>query len=165
MANWKRIRDFSPGELALVGWAAILVVLAWAVLPLLRFRAAPGPAASRSATGGHGTAEALARLVGISSRHVPVPANCLHRSLVLWWLLRRRGIACRIRLGTTKAGGSFEAHAWVECTGVPVGEDADRLGAFTAFDRLLVPALRMPWWPTRPSEIPLDVEAQGRFGP
>ena len=43
-----------------------------------------------------------------------VGANCLHRSIVLWWLLRRQGVACHIRFGVRKGGTALRAHAWVE---------------------------------------------------
>ena len=33
---------------------------------------------------------------------------------MLWWLLRRRGIAAELRIGARKEFERFEAHAWVE---------------------------------------------------
>ncbi len=43
--------------------------------------------------------------------------NCLEQSLVLWWLLRIRGIAAELRIGARKDLNRFEAHAWVEFHG------------------------------------------------
>ena len=41
-------------------------------------------------------------------------ATCLRRSLVLWWLLRRRGIDSSLHIGARMEGDEFFAHAWVE---------------------------------------------------
>ena len=41
-------------------------------------------------------------------------ATCLRRSLVLWWLLRRRGIDSALRIGVRMEDGEFMSHAWVE---------------------------------------------------
>lgn len=49
----------------------------------------------------------------------PLPATRLRRSLVLWALLERAGVATELRLGFRKTDGVFEAHAWVELDGVP----------------------------------------------
>jgi hypothetical protein len=60
--------------------------------------------------------------------------TCLEKSLVLWWLLGRRGIASSLRIGTRKSGGKFEAHAWVECEGVPLNEPEELHKHYAAFD-------------------------------
>ena len=67
----------------------------------------PSPAAGLST-------EAAARLVGVAARHAPCRANCLQRSLVLWWALRRLGRPGQLRIGVRKHEGRLEAHAWVE---------------------------------------------------
>jgi hypothetical protein len=51
--------------------------------------------------------------------------TCLHRSLTLWWLLRRQGVASELRIGVRKEQGRFEAHAWVERAGVALNDRAD----------------------------------------
>lgn len=50
-------------------------------------------------------------------RNGPYRGNCLSRSLVLWWLLRRQGIETELRIGTRLDDGRFHAHAWVEKRG------------------------------------------------
>ena len=60
----------------------------------------------------------VARVVDMASRYTPVSNTCLHRSLALWWLLRRRGFDSSLRLGMRRHDGRFEAHAWVEHGGV-----------------------------------------------
>lgn len=63
-----------------------------------------------------------------------VGARCLGRSLVLWFLLRRRGIDAELVLGAVANGTSeFLAHAWVEVDGKPVNDTPDvreRYGSF-----------------------------------
>ncbi len=70
-------------------------------------------------------ARSLARMVNAAARYGPYRAPCLERSLALWWLLRRRGIAADLRIGVRKAAGEFEAHAWVELEGAVINDRAD----------------------------------------
>ena len=67
-------------------------------------------------------AATASRMVSAAARHSPFPSTCLERSLALWWLLARRGVASQLRIGVRKSGQRFEAHAWVEREGVAVGE-------------------------------------------
>ena len=65
----------------------------------------------------------VARVVGMASRHTPTPNSCLHRSLALWWLLRRRRFDGHLHFGARRQQSGFEAHAWVEHNGVVVFDD------------------------------------------
>ena len=65
----------------------------------------------------------VAQVVAMASRHTPTPNSCLHRSLALWWLLRRRGFDGHLHFGARKQQNGFEAHAWVEHNGVVVFDD------------------------------------------
>jgi hypothetical protein len=69
----------------------------------------------------------------------PYRGNCLSRSLVLWWSLRRQGIDNDLRIGVRNGADSFQAHAWVEYQGQPL--NAGRLvhQQYAAFDRPIVP--------------------------
>jgi len=58
-------------------------------------------------------------------RYSPLPGNCLSRSIVLWWRLRRRGLEPDLRLGVSLAGGTFAAHAWVEHEGQVLNDTGD----------------------------------------
>jgi len=69
--------------------------------------------------------ERIAWLVERAARNVPWPATCLRRSLVLWALLERAGVATDLRLGFRKTDGVFEAHAWVELAGIPLNDRRD----------------------------------------
>jgi len=65
----------------------------------------------------------IAYVVAMASRNTPTANSCLHRSLTLWWLLRRRGFDSHVRFGARRQQSGFEAHAWVEHHGVVVFDD------------------------------------------
>jgi hypothetical protein len=84
--------------------------------------------------------QAMGEAVNIAARHPPLPAPCLTSSLVLLWLLRRQGVAARLRIGVRfhapAAPGRLDAHAWVEWQGVPLNDRSDVGAQFAAFDDL-----------------------------
>jgi len=51
-----------------------------------------------------------------------ISGTCLSRSLVIWTLLRRRGVMAELRVGFRQRDGKMEGHAWVELEGVPLNE-------------------------------------------
>lgn len=110
--------------------AALLMPLIRVSLRLRGFRATQkflqmrtGPGASAAF---ESSVEALTKqicgMVLAAARHSPISSTCLERSLALWWLLARRGIATKLRIGARKSGDKFEAHAWVERDGEAIGE-------------------------------------------
>jgi hypothetical protein len=74
-------------------------------------------------------------LVSLAVRHGLCNANCLQRSLVLWWLLRRLGIQSSLHFGTRKEAGQFEAHAWIEFGGVVLNDSDEVRREYSTFDR------------------------------
>jgi hypothetical protein len=82
----------------------------------------------------------LGALVNSAARRVLGRANCLTRSLYLWWLLRRRGVYCQLRIGVRMTEGGLEAHAWVEHAGIPVNDRHDVGRAFDAFTDAVSPS-------------------------
>jgi hypothetical protein len=64
----------------------------------------------------------IVRMQAAAERRLFFKASCLEHALVLWWLLRRHGIPAEVRIGGRKEQGRFEAHAWVEIDGVPLGD-------------------------------------------
>ena len=74
------------------------------------------------------------RMVNTAVRHVWRASTCLEKSLALWWLLGRQGIACEVRIGARKQGGKFEAHAWLERDGVAINEPQQEHRHYAAFD-------------------------------
>lgn len=72
-------------------------------------------------------------LVNIASRYTVFPPTCLIRSLLLEWMLRRRGVDAEMRIGVCLAGRALDAHAWVEHAGVPINDRPDVADDFLPF--------------------------------
>lgn len=81
--------------------------------------------------------QALGALVNIAARHTLGPRTCLTRSLLLGWLLQRRGVASELRIGVRLTQGELAAHAWVECQGIPVNDRPDVGVQFASFGDLV----------------------------
>jgi hypothetical protein len=71
------------------------------------------------------SARRLALIIGYAAYNSPFRANCLQRSLALWWALRRRGIESELRIGARREAGQLKAHAWIERDGVPLNDLPD----------------------------------------
>ena len=81
--------------------------------------------------------QARGELVNIAARHTLGSRTCLTRSLLLGWLLRRRGVQSQLRIGVRLAQGALDAHAWVEYEGVPVNDLPDVSMQFASFGDLV----------------------------
>ncbi len=145
MSKWRKLRGLSWPERRLLVQAAVALP---AVAALIRMRglrksqaflARLTPAVNNSGPEADGPAEPLARsvvrIVTAAAAHGPYRANCLQRSVVLWWLLRRRGVETELRIGTRKEDGCFNAHAWVELSGRALNESRDVGVRYAAFDQ------------------------------
>jgi hypothetical protein len=77
----------------------------------------------------------IARMELAVARHLPFRTNCLEQSLVLLWLLRRRGIPAELRIGARKEANRFQAHAWVEFDGTVLNDAGAEHLHFVPFDR------------------------------
>jgi len=66
--------------------------------------------------------QCLEWLVGVAGRNHLYPMGCLRQSLVLQWLLGRRGIITDLQIGVRKGVDELNAHAWLEYEGQPLGE-------------------------------------------
>jgi Transglutaminase-like superfamily len=79
-------------------------------------------------------ARPLGDAVALVAGRSVVGARCLGRSLVLWFLLRRRGVDAELVIGAeVPRGEGLPAHAWVEVAGEPVNDALDvreRFGSF-----------------------------------
>jgi hypothetical protein len=128
--------------------AAAALAATWAGLRLLgfrRWRAMLVWVAPRSATGvalhdpdRMATAREIARILEATCRHLTFHASCLEQSLVLWWLLARRGIPADLRIGARKEAGRFEAHAWVESGSMTLNDSGEAHLHFAPFDGSIV---------------------------
>jgi hypothetical protein len=85
------------------------------------------------------SARESAEAVNLVAGRAVVGARCLGRSLVLWFILRRRGIDAELVIGAdAPRRGALQAHAWVEVAGEPVNDAMDVRERFGSFD------LRLP---------------------
>ena len=141
----RRFRALEPNARGLFLRAAALLPLVSLSLRLRGFRSTQASLQKRigsavssrydpadPATGEH--AALTARMVRSAAFRNLGTATCLEKSLVLWWLLGKQGIASSVRIGTRKTGQKFEAHAWVECEGVPLNEPEELHKHYAAFD-------------------------------
>jgi len=86
-------------------------------------------------------AAALGLAVNRSANHVLGRANCLPRSLLLRWLLRRFGTVSDLRIGVCFDGGELLAHAWVEQDGIPINDRPEVVARYAAFDQPIAPEM------------------------
>ena len=122
--RWKRFRRLSVFERGIVLEATGGLLATWIGLRLIGFRRwervlevfAPSANTTLAAQGAsiQECALRIARMQAAAARNLFFRSNCLERSLVLWWLLRRCGINAALRIGARKDSERFEAHAWVE---------------------------------------------------
>lgn len=144
---WAQLRRFS----ALPGAAKADFLRALLLLPLIRISlklrgfhktqkslqrhaGTPDRAAISEARADADTKQTC-RMVRAAARRLPAQGNCMERSLTLWWLLARRGITSRLRIGARKTDEKFEAHAWVERNGEAVGEPEGTHLHYAAFEK------------------------------
>ena len=66
--------------------------------------------------------DTLASAADRAERYAP-GGSCLSKSVALAWMLRREGLDAAVRIGVRTAG-AFEAHAWVEASGLEPGNRA-----------------------------------------
>ncbi|MFP8781180.1 lasso peptide biosynthesis B2 protein [Hydrogenophaga sp. RWCD_12] len=138
-SRWARWRALTAEQRSVLLSAWCLLPLVWLALwtlglPRLQVRMmarAPGAGAPDLVR-----ARDLGRAVNIAASLTPFPVTCLTRSLLLGWMLSRRGMASELRIGVQLSQGVFKAHAWIECEGVPVNDRADVAADFAPFDDL-----------------------------
>jgi hypothetical protein len=126
MSRWRRFRNLPAPERGMLLHALAALPLSALLLRLAGFRRAQNFLSKMAGRGARSLdleetplpqARRAARLVAVAAAEGPYHANCLERSLTLWWLLRRRGVACQLRIGVRKQADRLEAHAWVELDG------------------------------------------------
>jgi hypothetical protein len=118
-----------------------LVALGLRFLGLRRLQArltqgSPGTPVLKDSRVAREQAQATARLVQIAARYCLFQPKCLSRSLVLWWLLRRQGLAAGLHIGVnSREQSQLEAHAWVEYQGQVLNDSEDVTRRFPPFSR------------------------------
>jgi hypothetical protein len=87
------------------------------------------------------SAERLAWIVKVAARYGPWPANCLQRSVLLWWYLRIHGLNGDLRIGVRRdpETNSLDFHAWVEHGSSVLNDGADLRQRYATFDQAVAP--------------------------
>lgn len=146
MSNWRKFRQLNKSERWIFCQALWLMPVAAVALRLLGLRLSRNffawfPAQKVSPVrADHSLRQAkrTAGLVQAAAYHGIHRASCLPRSLVLWSLLRRAGIAAEVRIGVRKEDRELRAHAWVECAGIILNDSAGIADEFPPFAAGLV---------------------------
>jgi Transglutaminase-like superfamily len=149
MECWQKFWQLSGYERGVALEAAGGLLATWLGLRLAGFRRwksalahpalSAGTEMSQRGASQRESAEVIARMAAAAARNVFFSTNCLERSLVLWWLLRRRGIAAELRIGARKEFERFEAHAWVEVDSAALNSAAAEHLHFVPFEGPISP--------------------------
>ncbi len=144
MKNWRGFWRLSGFERGIVLEAIAALTVTWVGLRLAGFRRwknalswlAPAnvPMMDAGNTRVVDSARVIVRMEEAAARHHFFRPNCLEQSMVVWWLLRLRGISADLRIGARKEAGQFEAHAWVESGGEVLSSAAEDHRHFVPFD-------------------------------
>jgi transglutaminase-like putative cysteine protease len=144
----QRIRALSAAQWRFVAISALLLAPIQIMLKSRGLKRTAATLAARSdrPLGRSDRAEAtsMAEAVSLVAGRKVVGALCLGRSLLLWFLLRRRGMDAELVVGTkSPIDDAWMAHAWVELDSEPVNDDADVREHYGSFG-LDLPRLRPP---------------------
>lgn len=150
MSKWRKFWALSREERWLLLEALVLLPAAKRALRLGALRHLPrsasnlrpsaaadfGPQAGHELAGAQMVekAQRVASVVAAAARNGPFRASCLEQSIALLWLLGRRGIPARLRIGVRKQREELEAHAWVESGGVVLNDSADVSERYRPFE-------------------------------
>lgn len=144
LEKWRRFRKRPREDRALILQAAVLLPLTQTGLRSFGFRrwkeliekfslAARAPRKLSANTQREITGCAVRAVRSVELHGLTTP-NCLERSMTLWWLLQRDGIAGELHIGARKVDGRFEAHAWVELGGQVLNDGDDVHHHYARFD-------------------------------
>lgn len=144
LEKWRRFRKRPPDERALILRALVLLPITGIGLRVMGFRRCKELIENLSVREGQSqtlesvTANEMAVKITRAMRSVELHGlrapNCLERSLLLWWLLRRAGIDGELHIGARKNGARLEAHAWVELEGKVLNDSPDVHEHYARFD-------------------------------
>ena len=126
---WRQICRLAPRAWALVLEIVVIAVgVEWGLrrlsLPrlLALLRRLPAQAGS---DGMRPSLEELQRLTAAVLRRAPFPMTCLKQTLIVFAVLRRRGLPADLKIGLAKHGDLLQAHAWIEQDGRVLLDDPD----------------------------------------
>ena len=141
--SFRRLSGYARGVALEAAGALIATSIALRLIGFKRWKAllarfAPPPPVHAIGSGDVNTAldsaREIVRLQESAARQIILHTNCLEQSLVLWWLLIRRGLVADLRFGARKDGDRFEAHAWVESRGIALNNAGEEHLHFVPFE-------------------------------
>ena len=131
LPNWSELTLLPTGHKRLLITAWLCMPMFWVGARLLgarrlmRWMRLRCPPSSESRHFSESELKALGRVVNAAALYPPWPRACLPRSLLLLWLLRRRGVEAELRIGVRLLGDRLDAHAWVVWQNTPINDRAD----------------------------------------
>ncbi len=161
MSRWRRFKElswsdrgfllFAAGGLAFVGLMLAVGGFERTLTRLRRSSRRAGANEPSPGAGGNGGVREWARrrayLVSVAARFGPCRATCLPRSLLLWWLTRRRGLDSKLQIGVRRERSETDqliAHAWIELDGEILNDRSEIVEGYAAFDAKRLPD-RISW--------------------
>jgi hypothetical protein len=143
LSNLSRLGAHSWPERRVLLQAMLLLPLFWAGLRVfglsrLHLWTTRSPVTGNASRPGVEPAR-IGALINVAGAHFPLPSTCLTRSLLLVWLLGRRGVRSELRIGVRMIAGGIDSHAWVEHEGRPINDTSGTSERFAVFDRRLSP--------------------------
>jgi len=142
--QWRGFTALEPGDrilfLMLCGQLAMVSVLLRLLMlrriqQLLMYPTPKKPSCPVGLDQAMAYAQRIRKLAWIASRHLPINASCLRQSLLIWWSIRRRGLAAELRIGVDNQE-AFLANAWVKLEGRLVNESPGVTEKYCPFDRV-----------------------------
>jgi hypothetical protein len=145
-SRFQRIRALSAAQWRIVVTSAVLLAPIQVMLKSRGLKRTALTLAARSdrpcGVADRCVAVEMAEAVSLVAGRRVVGALCLGRSLLLWFLLRRRGMDAELVVGAkSPVDASWMAHAWVELDSQPVNDSPDVRQQYAGFD-LDLPRLR-----------------------
>lgn len=141
--NWRKLQQLSKSELTLLVIALLLLPLTALWIKMFGFQPVYSSIARSNKKynleQNKEKAYEIARMVRIASNYGIYRANCLQKSLVLWWLLQNAGIKSNLRIGIRKQEDCLEAHAWVEYQDDVLNDHRDISQHFAPFASAIEP--------------------------
>jgi len=141
VAKIQRFLELSASEKALFSSLVVTFPLVRAGLRLLGMRRLQAMLKGEGQKGGVPAegpagleaAERLNYLLQAAAANGLLHPTCLERSLVLVWLLRRKGLQGDLHIGVRPSESGVEAHAWVEYAGTVLNDSARVRENYAAF--------------------------------
>jgi transglutaminase superfamily protein len=143
MGTWRTFSRLTTAERLVALEAALGLTATWVALRITgfqRWKKVLGSQAFRKTTDTAATEVSINEIANVvrmeeaAARNLFFDTNCLEQSLVLWWLLQKRGVAADLLIGARKDANRFEAHAWVEFAGAALNSAGEGHLHFVPFE-------------------------------